>query len=289
VSRPTSQAIDPARALGAELSAPEHSWTDRDVMLYHLAVGAGSDPLDAQELSLTYERDLRVLPTFGVIAGSIPLEAVLAVDGLDFDPRMLLHGEQELEVHAPLPVAATVHTRGSIAGIYDKGRDAVIVVESTTSDADDRPLVTNRYTLFLRGAGGFGGESSHPPAPDAPDREADLVVQAPTLPQQALLYRLCGDRNPLHVDPQVAQAAGFERPILHGLCTYGVVLRSVVGAALDGDVDVLRSYRARFSGVVFPGETIVTEVWCEASTLHLRASTVERGGPVLTSATIEVS
>jgi acyl dehydratase len=182
-----------------------------------------------------------------------------------------------------------VRTRGSIAGIYDKGRDAVIVVESTTSDADDRPLVTNRYTLFLRGAGGFGGESSAPSAPDAPDRPADLVVETPTLPQQALLYRLCGDRNPLHVDPEVAHAAGFERPILHGLCTYGVVLRSVVGAVLDGDVEALRSYRARFSGVVFPGETIVTEVWRDDSTLHLRASTVERGAPVLTRATIEVS
>ncbi|MBW3662322.1 MAG: MaoC family dehydratase N-terminal domain-containing protein [Actinobacteria bacterium] len=280
--------MDPARAVGAELTAPDGSWTDRDVMLYHLAVGAGADPLDRQELSLTYERDLRVLPTFGVIAGSIPLEQVLAVEGLDFDPRMLLHGEQELEVHAALPVAATVRTRGSIAGIYDKGRDAVVVIESTTSDAEDRPLVTNRYTLFLRGAGGFGGESSAPPAPDAPDRLADLVVETPTLPQQALLYRLCGDRNPLHIDPEVARAAGFERPILHGLCTYGMVLRSVVGAALDGDSDAVRSYRARFSGVVFPGETLVTEVWREGAVLHLRASTVERGAPVLTRAAIEV-
>jgi acyl dehydratase len=152
------------------------------------------------------------------------------------------------------------------------------------------PMFTNRSSVFVRGEGGFGGESGPPSEPTAPDREPDHIVESPTFPQQALLYRMStGDLNPLHADPGFAMFAGFDRPILHGLCTYGVALKAVVGATLDDDPERVRGYRARFSGVVFPGETIVTRIWETSDGIALDASTAERGEPVLSNGWVDAA
>jgi len=175
-----------------------------------------------------------------------------------------------------------------VVGVYDKTKGATVVIETETKDDGGDPLCTNRFTVFLRGEGGFGGESGPPPGNVAPDREPDLVVESPTLPQQALIYRLSGDKNPLHIDPAMAQLGGFDTPILHGLCSFGIVCKAAVDRALDGDVTKVGRYGARFSGVVFPGETIVTSMWREGETLLLAAKTKERDTPVITNAAITI-
>jgi len=278
--------VDPEKALGAELPAVQASWTPDDVILYHLGLGAGNPPTDPGELAYTYEGGLKVLPTYGVIAPAPALAGMLEVPGLDINWTTLLHGEQELTVHKPIPTAATVTSAGRVAGLYDKGKAALLILDIDTRDDGGELLFTNRYSLFLRGEGGFGGESGPQPGNIAPDRAPDAVIESATLPQQALLYRLSGDKNPLHADPAFAALGGFDRPILHGLCTYGVVCKAVVDGLLDGDVDRVAGYQARFAGVVFPGETIVTSVWREDGRLLVQASVSERDVAVITNAAI---
>ncbi|MGH2727915.1 MAG: MaoC family dehydratase, partial [Actinomycetota bacterium] len=196
-----------------------------------------------------------------------------------------LHGEQDIEIARPIPTQAKVVSSGRIANIYDKGKGAVVVIETTTTD-DAGPLFTNRFSVFLRGEGGFGGERGPEPGNVPPDRAPDRVIESPTLPQQALLYRLSGDKNPLHADPNFAAMGGFSKPILHGLCTFGIACKAVVDDELGGDVTKVARYQVRFSGHVFPGETIVTSLWREDGKLLLQATTKERGLPVLTNAAI---
>jgi acyl dehydratase len=265
--------IDPARAIGAVLPERELTWTASDVLLYHLALGAGDD-----DLRYVYERDLHVLPTFAVVTPTLheTRPPTFAMPGIDVDLADALHGRQELVVHRPLPVDGKARERSSVADVQDKGSAAVIVVEAHTVDPAGEPLFTTRSSIFVRGEGGFGGQRGASTRVPVPAREPDAVVLSPTWPQQALWYRLCGDRNPLHIDPAFAARAGFPRPILHGLCTYGVVCKAVVDALLDGDVARVAGYSARFAGVVFPGETLRTRVWVEADRLVLTASVVER-------------
>ena len=278
--------VDPG-AVGAELPEVSFTWDEDEVILYHLGIGAGSDPTDPAELEYAYEANLKVLPTFGVL-GIMPILPQLGlVDGLEPDLVTLLHGEHEIELSGPLPVRGETTQRGRVTGIYDKGSGALVVLEITSFDKSGEPLIINRPSIFLRGEGGFGGESGPPAGPEAPSREPDLVVSRRTLPQQALLYRLSGDRNPLHADPAFAAVAGFDRPILHGLATYGIVCKAVLDGMLAGDVARLKRYRARFSGAVFPGETISTSVWDEEGTLLVSAKTEERGEPVLSYGVIE--
>lgn len=274
------------RALGATLPVVSYHWDPEKVILYHLGLGAGVPAVDAGELAYVYEENLKVLPTFAVIAAFPALDGTSGVDGVSFDSAMMLHGEQDLEIHTPVPARATVRTDGRIAAIYDKGKAAVMVVETTTTDDRGTRLFTNRFTSFIRGEGGFGGPSGPAPGNTPPDRAPDHVVSSPTLPQQALLYRLSGDPNPLHVDPAVAREAGFDTPILHGLCSYGIVCKAVVDTLLGGDVTRVARYQARFVGVVFPGETIVTAMWEEGDRIILSASTRERGTPVLSNAAV---
>lgn len=275
--------IDVEQALGARLPDATGSWTAQDVILYHLGVGAGVPATDERELAYTYEARLRVLPSFGVL----PVFGVLAglgdLPGLAFDPALLLHGEQDLEIRRTPPTSASVRSTGRVVGVYDKGKAALAVIETETGD-DDGPIFVNRFSLFLRGEGGFGGEPGPPVGNVRPDRAPDAVHRSPTLPQQALLYRLCGDTNPLHVDPAYAALGGFERPILHGLCTYGIVCKAVVDTLLDGDTDRVARYQARFAGVVYPGETITTSMWNEDGRILVEASVEERGVAVLTNA-----
>jgi acyl dehydratase len=279
--------IDPKQALGHEFPESRASWDHDDVILYHLGVGAGVPPTDARELEYTYEKNLKVLPSFGVIPVFSALAGIAQVPGIKFNPMLLLHGEQDIELFRPIPVAANVKSRGKVAGLYDKGKAALAVLEVASAD-DQGPLFTNRFSLFLRGEGGFGGDSGPKAGNEPPQRDPDLVVESATLPQQALLYRLSGDKNPLHADPEFAKMGGFDRPILHGLCSFGIVCKAAVDHALGGDVARVARYQARFAGVFFPGETMVTSLWKEGDKVYVAAKSKERGAPVISNAALTV-
>ncbi len=280
--------IDPEKALQAHFEPSETSYDEDQVILYHLGVGAGApNQTDAGELEYCYEKQLKVLPSFGVVPVFGAMGNAMDTPGLDFNPALLLHGEQDIEIHRPLPARATLLNQSRIAGIYDKGKAALLVMEVASREKGGAPLFTNRFSLFLRGEGGFGGEPGPAAAATPPERAADQVIETPTLPQQALLYRLCGDRNPLHADPEFAKLGGFDTPILHGLCSFGINCKVAVDHALGGDVTRVARYRARFAGVFFPGETMVTHLWREDDVLYLRAEAKERGGaPVITNASL---
>jgi acyl dehydratase len=283
-------AIDPQKAMSAPIAPGESSWNKDQVILYHLGIGAGVPQTEARELAYTYEnaKDFKVIPSFAVIPVFTYLGRGFGVPGLagEFNPALLLHGEQDIEIHAPIPAEAKVKHQGKIAGIYDKGKAALVVVQCDTSDEAGRPLFTNRMSAFLRGAGGFGGDAGPKAGNEAPQRAPDLEVESKTLPQQTLLYRLSGDKNPLHADPGFSKLGGFDVPILHGLCSYGIVCKAVVDAALGGDVVKVARYQARFAGVVFPGETLVTSMWREGNQILVSAKTKERGSPVISNAAV---
>ncbi|MFC7893288.1 MaoC/PaaZ C-terminal domain-containing protein [Streptomyces sp. NPDC057381] len=259
--------IDAARALGAAPLVREIAWDHRDVLLYHLGIGAGPPATDPRELRYTLESRLRVLPSFATVAGGGPPGVIgaLAVPGVDVDLARVLHGGQRLRVHRPVPVRGRARAASRITAVYDKGTAAVLVLRTEATDADG-PLWTDEAEVFVRGEGGWGGErgpSGRPgPAPaGAPDEVAERAVRE----DQALLYRLSGDWNPLHADPEFAARAGYERPVLHGLCTYGAALKAVVDTLLDGDAGRVREYGARFAGVVYPGETLRVRMWRAAA------------------------
>jgi acyl dehydratase len=281
-------AINAEKLLGAELSPVTSSWQPNDVILYHLGIGAGVTT-SPSELRFVYERDLRVLPTYAVIPGMAVLAGLQELPGLDADFALMLHGEQEVTLAAPLPSQATAQHVGRVSGVYDKGGAALVVLDTESHDADSGALLaTNRVSLFFRGEGGFGGDPGPASGPAAPDRPADHIVEVATLPQQAALYRLNGDSNPLHIDPEFARLGGFDRPILHGLCTFGAVCKAAIDEALDGDVTPVGGYRARFAGVLFPGETLVVEIWRESDRFAVRATCKERAAPVLSHAALTV-
>jgi acyl dehydratase len=282
--------IDAEAALGAVIEPFSRGWDADDVMLYHFGIGAGlGRPTDPAELAYTYEQRLVVLPSFGVVPAFRALveAATGQVPGLQINPVMVLHGEQDLEIHKPIPTSASVEHRPRISSIYDKGKAALITVEVESGPAGD-PLFTNRFTIFARGEGGFGGDpDSPPPGNSPPDREPDAVVESPTMSHQALIYRLSGDKNPLHADPDFAKLGGFDTPILHGLCTYGIACKATVDSLLGGDTTAVARYQVRFTGVVFPGETVVTSLWREPDRIILSATTKERSEkPVLSNAAI---
>lgn len=280
--------IDIERALGSELPGGSYSWSEEDIILYNLGVGAGVPPTDPEELRYAYEAELHAIPTFGTIPPFGIMMGMASVDGLDFSLAQILHGEQELVVHRSIPTSGTVEQSGRVAAIYDKGKGALAVLEivSVLEDTGEE-LFTNRPAIYLRGEGGFGGEKGPRAENHPPDREPDQVVESATLPQQALLYRLAsGDKNPLHADPGFAAMAGYTQPILHGLCTYGMVAKAVVDHALGNEPEELASYSARFSGHVFPGETLVTRIWDEGDHLIITAHAAEREARVLSNAKV---
>lgn len=231
-----------------------------------------------------------MLPSFVTTTSFAMMAQLASVEGLDFNFAMLLHGEQAIEIHRPVPTSLgeAVHS-GRISEIYDKGKGALVILEIETSTPDGERLFTNRSSIFLRGEGGFGGDSGPTAGNVAPERTPDHVVESPTLPQQALLYRLSGDKNPLHADPAFAAFGGFDRPILHGLCSYGVVCKAVVDTVLSGDTTKVSGYSARFAGPVFPGETIVTSIWEEDGGVLITAETKERNSPVISNAALTVA
>jgi acyl dehydratase len=237
------------------------SWDSKDALLYAVGVGAGlGDPL--QELEFTTENcqgiEQQVLPTFAVLVAQARMGRSLG----DFDRAMLVHAEQYFELHRPLPVAGTVSTTSTVTGIYDKGSGALVVTENVAVDvATGEPLVTSRGGTFIRGEGGFGGRRGADQPWELPDRAPDHQVVRETRPEQALIYRLSGDRNPLHVDPKFAARGGFSQPILHGLCTYGVTGRALLRVLCDGDPARFRSMSGRFSRPVLPGEPLTVSIW----------------------------
>ncbi|MGA9872891.1 MAG: MaoC/PaaZ C-terminal domain-containing protein [Rhodococcus sp. (in: high G+C Gram-positive bacteria)] len=271
--------IDRSVALGAELPIQRFTWSANDVQTYHLAIGAGANPLDPTELRYLDDEKPQVLPTFAVVAATFHATEAPRVHfpGIDIDLAKVVHGSQEVHVLAPVPATGEAETTTRITEIWDKGSAAVIVQEATTRAPDGTELWRTRSSIFARGEGGFGGERgpSTKSAPPTRAPDADAVVRI--LPQQALMYRMCGDRNPLHSDPTFASAAGFSRPILHGLCTYGMVAKAVTDTLLGGDADALRSIAARFAGVVYPGESLECRFWREDDRIDIAVTIPGRG------------
>jgi acyl dehydratase len=242
----------------------ERSWTSKDALLYAIGVGAGlGNPLE--ELQFTTENTAgvpqHVLPTYGVLLA----QARASGDLGDFDRAMLVHAEQSIELHQPLPVEGTLRTSATVTGIYDKGSAAVVETENRAVDAvTGAPVVTTRSSVFIRGEGGFGGDRGTSQPWELPDRAPDHKVTQQTRPEQALLYRLSGDRNPLHSDPSFAARGGFSRPILHGLCTYGITGRVLLHEVCGSDPARFVSMSGRFSRPVLPGESLVVSIWAAA-------------------------
>jgi acyl dehydratase len=268
----------------------EQRYEARDTILYALGLGCGSDPTDRDDLRFVYEDGLAALPTMAVVLGAPGFWLKDPATGVDW--RKVLHGEQGLTLHRPVPPAGVVTGRSRILEILDRGeRGAFMYSERTLVDRTSGALIaTTTSTTVLRGEGGFGGPSG--PAPEAhalPERAPDLAVDLPTLPQAALIYRLSGDDNPLHADPAVAQAVGFPRPILHGLCSFGVAGRAVLRACCANDPRRLRRFQLRFSAPVFPGETIRTEIWRDGAVVSFRARAVERNVVVLNNGRAELA
>ena len=255
--------IDLDAALGAELEPVEFSWSSNDVQLYHLALGAGADPMDERELRYLIDGTPQVLPTFSSVAATFHMTEAPKVSfpGIEIELSRVLHASEAVRVPAPLPPTGSARAVTRITDVWDKGKAAVIFNETTVTDPAGNLLWTVTRSIFARGEGGFGGERGPSTSAEAPDRAPDFEIDIPVLPQQALLYRLCGDRNPLHSDPGFAAAAGFPRPILHGLCSYGMVCKALTDSVLDADTSRVASYGARFAGVVFPGEILKASVW----------------------------
>jgi acyl dehydratase len=266
----------------------ERSWTSTDSLLYALGVGAGSLASD-YELPFTTENSIdvsqQVLPTMAAVLGTGGQNRSLFGE---FDPAMLLHGEQGVELFGPIPPEGSVRTSSTVTGIYDKGSGALVVTEFTSINAaTGQPLFATTNALFIRGAGNFGGVRGPTGGPPAiPDRRPDQVVTYATRPDQALLYRLSGDRNPLHSDPVFARRAGFDRPILHGLCTYGVTGRALLHTLCGSDPDRFRSMRARFTRPTYPGDVLSVSMRIDGGAARFRTVS-QRGETVIDNGEFE--
>jgi len=267
------------------------SYTSRDSILYALGIGLNMDPMDEAQLRFTYEDNMQALPTMGVVLATPGFWVKDPDCGVDW--VKVLHGEQGLVLHKPLPAEATVVATNKVTEIIDKGagKGALILQERTVTDqATGDKLATLYSTTFARGDGGFGGPTTGArPVHALPERAPDLTCDLPTLPQAALIYRLSGDYNPLHADPNVAKGGGFKAPILHGLCTFGVAGHAILKSCCGYDPSRFKSMSLRFSAPVYPGETIRTEMWQDGNIISFRAKVVERDLLVLNNGRAEVS
>ena len=279
------------RLIALNIPEVEHSYTEKDAMLYALGLGFGHDPVNADELAFVYEKNLKVLPTFAVTLGYPGFWARDLDSGIDW--VKLVAGEQALTIHRPLAPRGTVTGKTRVVDIIDKGagKGALVLSERKVVDkASGAPVATVRQTTFCRGDGGFGGPPRESPVPHKlPDRAPDLICDLPTRPEAALVYRLSGDPNPLHVDPDVAKAAGFPRPILHGLATFGIAGHALLRSLCDYDPARLTGLAGRFSAPVFPGETIRTEIWRDGAVASFRARVVERDIVAINNGRAEVT
>ncbi|GHE40492.1 3-alpha,7-alpha,12-alpha-trihydroxy-5-beta-cholest-24-enoyl-CoA hydratase [Streptosporangium violaceochromogenes] len=274
--------IDVRAALDAEPLRQRLRWTVRDVLLYHLSLGAGGHAATDPEPRYTLESELEVLPTFALVAGqgvsasTAPrFEDKLA--GLSLDPRRILHAGQTLHVSRPIAATGEAFLTSAVTRIFDKGKAALVVLTENARDRSGEPLWTAETQLWVAGAGGFGGDPGPEVAWRRPDRVPDVEFSTRTLEQQALLYRLNGDMNPLHADAGFAAEAGFERPILHGLASFGMLARGVVDHVLNGETARLRGVSARFRHPVFPGQSLAARVWREDEGLRFEVSGPDAG------------
>lgn len=284
-------ALDHNRLMNWSFKDVVRHYDDKDTILYALGVGVGGDPIDPRQLRFVYEKNLHAFPTMPIVLGMTDT-GFLTDPSVGIDLRKMLHGESSLAIHAPLSPVGAIISRMRIVDIVDKGADkgALLYFERGIRDAGSGfPLATERGCFVLRGNGGFSGEARKTPSPrGVPDRTPDHVCTLPTLPQGALLYRLTGDRNPLHADPSVAKGVGFDRPILHGSCTYGIAGHALLKVLCDYDPKRFLRMDVRFTAPVLPGETIQTEIWLEQPGSALfRCKVVERNRVVLDNGFVE--
>ena len=267
--------IQPERLLNHRFAEIQHNYEQRDAILYALGLGLGADPCHRGDLRYLFETDLAVLPTFAVTLASPGMWIAAPELGVDF--AKLVHAKQAARFHAPLPPAAEVVGRARVIALYDRGagRGAVLVLERSISSQTGALYCTLQQTLLLRGDGGYGGAAPPMTRSLIPDRPADAEVTVQVSPRAALIYRLSGDKNPLHVDPDAARRAGFDRPILHGLASYGMAAIAAASANGRPPVDVT-AVQCRFSGVVFPGDLIEFKIWKSEGTAMFRAFVGDR-------------
>lgn len=282
--------------IGHEFEPLTFRYTERDACLYALGVGAPSNPLDQDELQFVYElsgKGFKVLPTFAVLYPSKMIDVLVSgkIGAVEFNPMMLVHGEQYLEIKKPIPSAANITCYPKISQVYDKGSGMLVITDTMCHDESGEEISFSQSSMFIRGIGGYGGERG--PSSDinvAPDRAPDAVQSEKTLPQQALIYRLSGDINPLHADPAMAAMGGFDKPILHGLCSFGFAGRAALKHFCNNDPAQFKSIKVRFSKHVFPGETLVTEMWKVSDTkIVFRCKVAERNEVVLSNAAVELN
>jgi acyl dehydratase len=287
--------LDYDRLLALDLPPVEQTYTARDTMLYALGLGFGHDPMDEAQLPFIYEKDLKALPTMACVLGHSG--SLMRQRLPDLDWVKVVHGEQSVRLHRPLPPAATVIGKSRIVDVIDKGagKGAILVTERILTDkTSGETLATLTHSTFARGDGGFGGprRESPPPHP-VPERAPDIVRDIATHPEMALIYRLSGDHNPLHAEPAFAKAAGFPRPILHGLGTFGIAGRAILQSLCGCDPAGLVAVQGRFSAPVFPGETIRTEMWQEGSqegsSVSFRCRVIARDVVAITNGRAEIT
>jgi acyl dehydratase len=266
-----------------------HRYDERDTLLYAISIGMGRDPLNSDELAYVFEGgQLRTVPTQAIV---VARQRLIWDAGLD--ERKFLHGEQRLTIHRPLPSAASLLADAHVAEVYDKGagKGAIIQMEGTVRDAaDGLPLFSWVSLVFARGNGGMGGSREKTPPPHViPTRKADLIYTAETRPEQALLYRLTGDRNPVHSDPELARSVGFRAPILHGACTYAIACREILAHVAEYDHTRFKSFDVRFTAPIYPGEHVTTEIWVDGPIISFRCRAPERDVTVLDHGRCELS
>ncbi|MBW1905378.1 MAG: MaoC family dehydratase N-terminal domain-containing protein [Deltaproteobacteria bacterium] len=268
--------------VGKSYDVPEFTYDRRDAMIYALGIGA-----DESDLEFLYEKHgPKVYPSFATVAGGFGGGQILK--DLNIDLRMIIHGEQRVRIHDALPPKATVKTEATVAGVYDKGSNALVDLQFKSS-VDGNLLFENVVSMVVRGAGGLGDHGpKRPDTAQPPDRAPDKQVKIQTEGRQALVYRLSGDWNPLHADPEIAKAVGFERPILHGLCTVGCTVRAVLRELCNNDPAAIRSIAVRFSKPVLPGDLLTAELWTEGKTVFLQTKN-ESGDVVLKNGMIELA
>jgi acyl dehydratase len=266
------------KLMALDIPEREQTYTSKDCILYALGIGFGQDPMNEDELPFVYEKDLKVLPTMGTVLGHAGFWARRADTGIDW--VTVVNGEQGITLRRPLAGQGTVIGRQRIVEVIDKGagKGALVFSEREITDkATGEPIATVTHTMFCRGDGGFGGPAREAPAPHLlPARAPDMVCDLGTRPEAALIYRLSGDLNPLHCDPAVARQAGYPRPIMHGLGSFGVAAHAVLKTFCDYDPRKMTAFAARFSAPVFPGETLRTEMWRDGNVVSFRARVIER-------------
>jgi len=294
----TSDSVfNPDLLLAHKLPESRYTYNERDAAIYALGIGAcGKDAVDSDELKYVYHQNgqesIQVLPTFASLLSLGSLTEGLDLPGFTYDPSLLLHGQQYIEIYKPLPSKASLINKVSLAGLQDKGKAAILEIETKSYEQGSGELLCiNRTTAFLRGAGGFSNSSqpfsykNYPSeqglAVQIPQTQPSAVCEERTQPSQALLYRLSGDYNPLHSDPEFANHAGFPRPILHGLCTLGFAIKAIIKCVCKGDPTSVKTISGRFLATVFPGETLITEMWLQSSRVIYQTKVKERNKAVL--------